>query len=150
MQNASLWCGVILLIYSIVMFVQSLSLQYYAKFGLGPGPGFFPIWLSGALGVLSLIFIFRALKRPVPLQDILPHGQGLKNVLSTLGAVLLFILIAKTTGFTIACTLMLSIVLKGQYGWRKGLAISLSITLVLLVIFQHLLDVPLPVNMWGW
>jgi putative tricarboxylic transport membrane protein len=132
------------------MFVKSFSLQYYAYGSLGPGPGFFPLWLNGGLVVLSLIFIGGAFKHPEISKNILPHGQGLKNVLATLAAVLLFIFIARTTGFAIASTLMLMAVLGRVYNWRKALTIALCITLVLLVLFQHLLDVPLPVNIWGW
>jgi hypothetical protein len=132
------------------MFFQSFSLKYSAYGGLGPGSGFFPLWLNGLLTILSLVFIAGSFKQPTLPKDILPHGQGLANVLSTLGAVLLFILIARTTGFVIASTLMLFIVLTRQFNWRKGLLISFTTTLVLLIIFQYLLEVPLPVNEWGW
>jgi putative tricarboxylic transport membrane protein len=147
-KNIGIWGGVLLAGYSIVLFVQSFDLHYYTRFG--PGPGFLPLWLSVGLFFLSAVFIVQSAKQPMLFKNKLPRGQRLSNVLSMLGAILLFIIIVRVTGFVTACTLMVFIVVRRHYHWRMGLLVALCISLVLLVVFQSILDVPLPDNYFGW
>ncbi|ALS20516.1 MULTISPECIES: tripartite tricarboxylate transporter TctB family protein [Paenibacillus] len=148
-QNAGVWGGLVLLIYAGVLFVESLSLRYYTAYG--PGPGFFPIWLNGVLIILALGYIWLSLRKEVILfKDIFPKGKDLKNVLSVPVSILIFMLIVNTTGFVIGCTVLLFLVLVRQYKWNLALGISLTTSVVLFVVFVTLMEVPLPVNIFGW
>ena len=59
-KNAGIWAGAFLLVFSAVLFQQSLELDYYNP--RGPGPGFLPRWLAGLLFVVSVFYIIDALK----------------------------------------------------------------------------------------
>lgn len=149
MKKAGVWAGVILLVYAVTIFYQSLSLDYSTR--LGPGPGFFPLWLSGILTVLALVYIFEAFKKDtVLLSDILPGGQAGKSILATLAGLILFPAVVSILGFVISSAMLLFIMFVRDYKWYTALGISVGLSLVLLVVFQSPLGVSLPVNDYGW
>lgn len=147
--NAGVWAGIFLLAFALVFFALSLSLKYYTKFG--PGPGLFPVWLSGALIITSLVYIWQSFKKQgVSWADVLPKGREMGNVLSVLGSVLLFMIIVNVTGFVIASTVLLFILLRREYKWHLGLGISAGVSVLLFLIFKSYFAIPLPVNGFGW
>lgn len=148
-QKANVWLGLAALVYGGLMFWYSLPMGYYTK--MGPGPGFFPIWISGIIIVLSIIFIGMSLKEAgVLFGDIIPKGRDLVNNLSVLAAVIVFMLIVNIAGFITACTVLMFMILGLQYKWHLALGISIVTAVVLFATFQFVLDIPLPVNMFGW
>jgi putative tricarboxylic transport membrane protein len=148
-KNAGFWTGMALLLFASVIFWQSFSLKYFTAFG--PGPGMFPRWLSAILIILSVIYIWQSVKQEVfQVGDIFPKGRELGNILSVLVSVIVFMLIVNVTGFTIASTVLLFIVLVREYKWISGLAISAATSIVLFVVFKILFNIPLPVNGFGW
>ena len=50
--------GTVFLLLAAFIAVESLKLRYYTA--LGPGPGFFPFWLSLILAGLSIIMLVQA------------------------------------------------------------------------------------------
>jgi putative tricarboxylic transport membrane protein len=147
--NAGIIAGLVILIYSCVIFWLSFDYDYYTN--LGPGPGLLPMWLSGALIVLSILYMFECVRKEVVLvKDILPKGRELGGVLTALGVILLFMIIVNTTGFVIACTLLLFLLLVREFKWYWGLGISAGASILLFIVFYTLLGVPLPVNAFGW
>ncbi|MGM7722733.1 tripartite tricarboxylate transporter TctB family protein [Metabacillus sp. Hm71] len=149
MKNIGVWVGLLLLLFAGIIFWQSLSLEYYGQYG--PGPGLLPIWLSGLLGVLSIIYIFSSLKeKNNSVFDLLPKGKVLMKLLSILGSIFLFIIISPYSGFVIASMIVLLILLSPEYKWYSSLGISAAITMILFLGFKTVLNIPLPVNMWGW
>lgn len=148
-QNAGVWAGILILIFACVIFSQALTLDYYTT--LGPGPGLFPLWLSGILIVLSILYIFQSIKKEaVSFAEILSKGRGLGNVVAVLGSVIVFMLIVNFTGFIVASTVLLFILLVREYKWHWGLGISAGVSILLFVVFQVFLGIPLPVNALGW
>lgn len=148
-KSAGVYAGIIVLIYSIIIFYQSLNLGYYTP--LGPGPGFFPIWLSGLLIVLSLFYIIDSIKNEVmSITKILPKGKALQGVLSCVGGLILFCLTVPYTGFMISNSIMLLVMLVRDYKWYKALLASVAASFLLLFLFQMVLKVSLPVNDYGW
>lgn len=128
---------------------QASALEYYSK--QGPGAGFFPLWVNGGLIVLLAAFILLAFKnRSVRFEDILPKGADLANNLTVIGAILLFMLLVNITGFIVACTAMTFAVMARHYRWKAALTISLGVSVLLFVTFQYGLEIPLPVNMFGF
>lgn len=149
MKNAGVWVGFVLLLFSGTMFFSSLSLDYHGS--IGPGPGLFPLWLSGLLIVLTVLYIIESfIKNEVRVSDILPKGKALRRVLLFVGSFLFFLLIVPFTGFCVAGIAMLSIMFLQAYKWYVGMAISTVITLFFFVVFAVLLKIPLPVNSFGW
>nr|WP_239585890.1 tripartite tricarboxylate transporter TctB family protein [Bacillus mesophilus] len=149
MKNFGACLGIILLLFAGFVFWKSLSLEYYGPYGAGPG--LLPRWLSGTLAVLSILFIISSLsKEKIYFKDVLPRGKVLIRLLSIIGSIFLFILIAPYTGFNIASITVLMILLLPEYKWFSALGISTAVTVILFLSFNTLLKIPLPVNMWGW
>ncbi len=147
--SANVWAGVVVLLYAAVLLSESRSLIYYTK--NGPGPGFLPLWISGLLAVLAAAYIWTELKKEgVMLKDILPSGQALRNHLSVVAAIIIFMLMLDITGYVVASTVMMFITLIGQYKWHAALGISLSTAVLLLLLFQYVMDIPLPANSFGF
>ncbi|MDF2962929.1 MAG: tripartite tricarboxylate transporter family receptor [Paenibacillus sp.] len=149
MKNAGVWFGFFIFLLGCVLFWQSLSLDY--KSSIGPGPGLFPLWLSGGLILLSLLYIIESVRKEViRISDILPKGKGLGNVLVIIGSCVIFMIVVSFAGFVIAGTLLIFMLLVREYKWYRALGISFVIALATFVVFQTLLDVPLPVNEFGF
>lgn len=149
MKKAGVWAGIITLVYAIIIFQQSLSLEYSTR--LGPGPGFFPLWLSGILIVLTLCYIVDSIRHDViKVSEILPGGKASQNIVSTVAGLILFPIVVSYLGFVISATMLQFIMFVRDFKWYTALGISVSISVVLLVVFQSLLGVSLPVNDFGW
>lgn len=149
MKNAGVWAGLAILVYAATIFYQSLSLDYSTR--LGPGPGYFPFWLSGGLIVLSLLYIWNSAKdKLVSTADLWPKGKALFAILSMLGGLVIFSLILDYTGFVIAGSILLFTMFIHDFKWYTALGASVAVVIILFFVFQSLLGVSLPVNEFGW
>jgi uncharacterized membrane protein YhdT len=149
MKNAGVWVGCFILVFALTIFSIALTYEYYGS--VGPGPGLFPLWLSGALIVLSLLYIAESMfKNKISFKDILPRGKGLRNTILFILSFILFMIIVPWTGFCIAGIIMLFIVFLPSYKWYVGLGISTLVTIFFFFVFYNLLKIPLPVNSLGW
>jgi hypothetical protein len=149
MKSAKVGIGLVLVAFSALILVQSFSFHYYTKYG--PGAGFFPVWMSGALLVLSLVFIAEStLGKDAKGEAILPRGKSLGYILATVAGVALFLLLVPPLGFTFPCAIMLSLMLIGFYKWYVSVPLALATSFLLLVAFQSLLGLSLPVNAFGF
>lgn len=149
-SNAGVWAGVVILGFAAVIFSQSLDLDYSTR--LGPGPGFFPLWLSGLLIVLSLCYLWSSVKQKViDVRDLLPPNPvARRNILLTICGVVIFPLVVDDLGFVVSGSILLFIMFMREYKWYLAVGISVATSLLLFFIFQSLLGVSLPVNEFGW
>ena len=148
-KNAGVWAGAILLAYSALLFQQSLLLDYYNPYG--PGPGFLPLWLSGLLFIVALLYILDSIKAEVvKLVDLLPHDDARVDIALMLIGLCLFALLVESIGFVLAGTQLIFLMTVRKFKWYYALPTAASIAVVLLVVFQKLLGVSLPVNDFGW
>lgn len=149
MKNAGVLAAIVILVFGGIIFSQSLTLDYYNR--LGPGPGFFPLWLSGGLIFLTFVYFWEAIKKDVILiANILPERKAFINILSTVGSLVFFAATLDILGFVLSGTIMLFFMLSRDYKWYIALMISFITIFVLFYIFNVLLGVSLPVNMFGW
>ncbi|WP_053365774.1 tripartite tricarboxylate transporter TctB family protein [Bacillus sp. FJAT-27245] len=149
MKNIGLYVSLLFLTIGGIVLIQSLSLNYYSEFG--PGPGLLPMWISGLMIILSIINIFSSLKKDaIKFADVMPKGEGLKNVLLTAGTLLLFIVTVPYIGFVLASFLMLFLLFLRGYKWYIGMGLAAGIALFVFWLFGSILSVPLPVNSFGW
>ncbi|MBD1379552.1 tripartite tricarboxylate transporter TctB family protein [Metabacillus arenae] len=150
MRNYGVWVGIFILLFSIFMVNSSLKYEYYGQYG--PGPGFFPLWLSGLLGVFSILFILDSLRKNnrITFSDVFPKGKILLSVLKVVFSILLFILISPFLGYIISSILIMLILLIPDFKWITSISTAVSVTIVLFVVFNIILDIPLPANIWGW
>jgi putative tricarboxylic transport membrane protein len=125
---------------------ESWSLEYYTN--LGPGPGFFPLWLGVVMGGLSLAWLVQVSGRKGGPEDvaILPERMGIVRILSTLAALAAMAGLMNLFGFQLAMFLLLVFLLKVL--GRQALWVTLVVALLGSVGVYHLfgayLDVPLP------
>ena len=149
MRKAGVWMGIALLIWSLVAFKMSSSYVYYSKYG--PGPGLFPLWISGIFIVISILYIIESIRKEgVSVNEVLPKGKDLNYILKIMGSIALFVILAPYTGYSIASIVMLFILFYGKYKWYSGLGIAIATTLILFLVFQKYLRIPLPLNEFGW
>jgi hypothetical protein len=146
--NVGVAVGLCIFVFAALIFYQSFDFSYYSEFG--PGPGFFPLWLSGLLMVLSAVHIWHSLKKnPVFFKDVLPKSRELKILGKIAASVILFVVIVPVTGFTLASTLILFLLFYPELKWYTALGASVATTAVVFVTFQVLLHIPLPVSAIG-
>ena len=149
MQNLGVWVGIILLIYASGMFWQALSLKYYTQFG--PGPGLFPLWLSGNLIAITLLFIWQSVKKDAfQFRVLFPNKKAIGNVVSLWGSIILFMVMLNFTGFTIASSVLLFTLFIRGYNWPWALGLSIGVSVFLFLTFDKAFGIPLPVNALGW
>lgn len=146
--KGEVWVGIFLIVFSLVFFIQSFSLPYSGLEGIGAG--FFPTWLSGILLILSVCYIYSALRREDSQSEPMPKGKALLNILFILLCMIGFIILVTFLGFVITSTLFLFVLLYRNYRWYMNIGISLGISLVIFFVFNSLLGVTLPVNGFGW
>ncbi|MEN6499040.1 MAG: tripartite tricarboxylate transporter TctB family protein [Rectinema sp.] len=150
MRRTSLAAGIVFFVFSLTVIAASWSLEYYSF--IGPGPGFFPFWLSLVLGLLSVVWIVQILRstpkswKGTGEERLFPRGTALFRLLSIVGALCFMIIFMEPLGFQLsmfAFMIFLLIVL-GQVKILTTLIIAASSSFGLFKVFTMLLDVQLP------
>jgi hypothetical protein len=148
MINARYLIGGVLLVCAVFIFrsaVVPILRQTRSR------PGFFPVWLSGLLVLLSILYIIDSIRsEKVALKDILPQGKELKKVLALLGGMILFIVMVPYTGFLTASIVLLLILFSLDYKWYSGILISGAVGITACYVFKNFLSVPLPPGPFGF
>ncbi len=148
MRRVNQVAGLLFFVGSILVMWESHGLEYYTP--LGPGPGFFPFWLSGILAFLSGIWLIQESRRPSePLEEgFVPSGRAVLRILAILAALTLMGLLMDTVGFRLAALAFLLFLLLVL--GRQNLALTAVIAVVgsfgLYYLFTSYLDVFLPAS----
>lgn len=113
-----------------------------------PGPGFFPFWAGVVLAILSLISLFRSLKK----RDVLSlSGFKSPKLLLVTAALLAYLLLLETLGFLIVTFLFLLLLFRIEYrGWGVSAMLALVAAGFSFAIFQLWLKTQLPVGPFGF
>jgi len=130
---------------------EALKLRYYSP--LGPGPGFFPVWLAVLLAVLAAAMFWHAtFGRPEPMPgDFFPDRTGLLRIGAVVIALLGVVALIESVGF---CLVMLAfysfllLVLGRQHPVVTGL-IAFAGSFGVYYVFVRWLAVSLPVGVFG-
>ncbi|MHB0868919.1 MAG: tripartite tricarboxylate transporter TctB family protein [Chloroflexota bacterium] len=125
---------------------QALRLQFYTP--LGPGPGFFPLWLGLILTVISVLWFGQVSLRPVaPMEkNFIPDRSGTFRILAILGALVAYTALLDLFGYrltTLAFLLFLLAALGRQHPLITG-AVALAGSFGVYHVFLYWLSVPLP------
>jgi hypothetical protein len=131
---------------------ESLDHNYYGS-DFGPGPGFFSFWLGILLIVLSLVQLVMTYRRPAePLPDgFIPNREGVKRILSIMGALAASLLLMNYLGFSLTMTGFCIFLLRrlGRQSWWLTLVLSAAAGFGMAYLFA-LLQVFLPKGFLGF
>ena len=146
MQRIQQGAAVCFVIFSALVVWGSLSLEYYTK--LGPGAGFFPLWLGLAMGGLSLVWLAQVSRRtgkPVSPASF-PERAGIVRILAIIASLAGAALVMNVLGFQVAMFLLLIFLLLvlGRQSLWLTVIIALAGSVGVYRVFVTYLDVPLP------
>jgi putative tricarboxylic transport membrane protein len=120
---------------------------------VGPGPGFFPLWLGIGLVLFSFALIFPSIRKPRSearreAQSWKPFGRALAGWL----AVMIAIALLGKLGFAftfVALTIFLIVALDRRSP-LLALAVGIGLAAAFHILFVVALDVSLPKAVWGF
>jgi putative tricarboxylic transport membrane protein len=147
-MNRGVWAGIFILLFALLFFLQSLAFPYIGP--LGPGPGFFPVWLSGILFILAILYIIESIKGANASEEPVPDKKALKNIVFIVACMIVFAVMLPYAGFVLSGTVFLFLLLYREYRWYANLGISFGISFFTFWLFGSVLGVALPVNPLGW
>ncbi len=137
---------------------QARGMEYMSP--IGPGPGFFPLWLGLILTGLSAVWLFsvmRSEKQGAP-RRFLPEWRGLRRILLIMGTIIAVGLAMEVVGFQLAMFAFVAFVLTalGWRGWTLTAILSAVLSFGVYHTFTSWLDVTLPqasieiLSRWGF
>jgi putative tricarboxylic transport membrane protein len=153
MKKADLITGIVLLVLSGLVIGEAWRMPDSASFG--PGAGFLPFWVGVILAVLAVLLLVSVWTRQVTEKDISSPFPGKKAMLAitgVLGGLAAYILLIEVLGFLVDTFLYVAFLLGvvERERWRLTVSVALFTTIGLYVIFQVLLTIGLPKNMFGF
>jgi putative tricarboxylic transport membrane protein len=130
---------------------QSLALPQMDD--LGPGPGFFPLWLSLIGAVLSLLLAIETARLPVMGDgaSLIPDGAALYRILAIIALLAGSAAALDYLGWRLTA-LLLSVILLPALGARSPLIVipfALAAGFGVFHVFYYWLKVPLPIGTFG-
>ncbi len=135
--------------------VMGGSSQMPPSASFGPGAGFLPFWLGALLAVLATLLFVSAWRRPATEKDnasVLPGKQALFTVSLVMGGLAGYILLIEVLGYLMDTFLFVLFLMKvvEREKWFLALKVATATTIGLFLIFQILLQITLPSNMFGF
>lgn len=131
---------------------ESLDHNYYG-IDFGPGPGFFSFWMGLLLILLAVAQIVMTWRRPAePLPaGFIPGKEGVKRMLSILGALVASLLLMNTLGFSLTMLGFCIFLLRrlGRQAWWLTLVLAVAASFGTTYLFR-LLQVMLPKGFLGF
>ncbi|MGE5607236.1 MAG: tripartite tricarboxylate transporter TctB family protein [Bacteroidota bacterium] len=143
--------SIVLLVLALVLGFQSLQMRYFTS--LGPGPGFFPLWLSILMAILAVtMFIQATFGKAGPLPaNFIPDREACKKMGSVVAAIIGVILLLEPLGFcfTMFGFYLFLLTTLGRQNWVTRIIIALSGSFGMYYAFVHWLACPLPIGLLG-
>ena len=137
-------------ILAIFIAFGAISLKYYTQ--LGPGPGFFSLWLSFFLAIVSLSMGIASWVKPPEkkIDTFLPEREGLIKIGAVILSLIFTIVMLEPLGFRLTMVIIYIFLLwmLGQRG-ISTLIIALAGSFGVYQIFVDFLSVPLPIGFLG-
>ncbi len=152
MKKGWMVASLLFLALAIFVFVESFDYPYIDR--LGPGPGFFPFWLSLITGTLSLLLIIqtgRGKEKIDYARRLWPQAEGTKRIVTILGSLGACLFFLENLGFRLALfafLLFLPLAL-GTRNWIAALIFSVIGSFGIFHIFYYWLKLPLPIGFLG-
>lgn len=150
MRRADQIAGLGLLVFGVWYSAVALGYPYWGPGG--PGAGFLPAWLGGAMATLAALLLARATRAPEAVPRWLPSGEGLRRLLAVLGATIAFVAALKVTGMILGTALFLVVVLRlvERLPWAGAITVAIATPALNFLIFTYWLRVPFPTGLLGF
>lgn len=151
MKRPNQIAGIVLLLFSAFMAREAFDMTYYTP--LGPGPGFFPFWVSVFIGLLSAIVLFQATfhrSDPMP-EDFFPSRFGYYRVAAVTFGMIFVVVAMESLGFRLAMLpfLLFMLYALGKQNLLVTSLVALAGSFGVFYVFNDWLQVPLPIGMFG-
>jgi putative tricarboxylic transport membrane protein len=142
------WQAAAFVLLAIFAFFAFESLRLSLRDALGPGPGFFPFWLSVAGGILGLWLLIQLHRGRVDIdsETLKFDRAGLRGVALVLAGLIAATASLEWLGFRLAMLLLLVylLVVLGVRNWLAIALFALAGSFGVFHVFSGLLKVPLP------
>ncbi len=150
MRRAHQIAGLAFLALALFLGWHATRLPYYSA--LGPGPGFFPVWLCGILAVLALIALASTLRAAdgQAAERFWPEREAWPSLLSAVAGLVFVVLAMSSLGY-VATLFVFSLVLVVMLGTRNPLiiiAVTLLASFGTSAVFARYLKQALPAGTW--
>lgn len=142
--NSGVIAGAMILCLGIVTLIMSFQYSYSGI--VGPGPGFFPFWLSLFLIILAPLYMYESFKEKNTSNEEWPKGESMKRIIFIFMALILFLTLFILCGFIVAGIFFLALLFYKEYKWYTTAMMSVGITAIMYVVFDLLLKVYLPTS----
>lgn len=151
MKRAHQVTAVVCIVFAAFVMRRSLALRLHTP--LGPGPGYFPFWLSAVFGGLGLIMLVQATSGRVETgpADLLPTPAGSRRIAAILGALVGAVVLMNPLGFrltSLAFYLFLLTTLS-RTRWVVTLLVAVAGSFGVYHVFASFLRITLPVGLLG-
>lgn len=152
MRRADVTGGVITVLFGVFAVTQAAKLDYWSRFG--PGPGFIPLWssiiiLSG--GILLVLQGFR--KKPTAARTVTnDKTRGLITVGVVIGLTMVAAVLMSYLGFAASMFLYVLVLIGGigRHRWYVAVCSAALTAISFYVVFATWLQVPLPKGVLGF
>ena len=139
---------------ALSVFTIVSSFEYPYKDRLGPGPAFFPLWMSIITGALSLaLFIQTTWGKSVSAAaaTLFPEPQGAMRIMVIIIALLVCLALLDLLGFRISLFLFLLFLPwgLGEKNWWVALIFAVAGSFGIFHVFYYWLKTPLPMGVFG-
>ena len=139
---------------ALSIFTMVLSFEYPYHDKLGPGPGFFPFWMSLITGILSLALFFQTTwgrSMADVNATLLPGREGARRIIVIMVGLVGCLALLDPLGFRISLLLFLLFLPfgLGMRNWWVILIFALAGSFGIFHIFYYWLKTPLPIGVFG-
>ena len=144
--------GAVSLLVAVFFVRAALGLHYYTP--LGPGPGFFPLWLSILLAILSVAMFWKATfgKPEAMPTDFYANLSGYLRIGAVVASLVGIIVLMEPLGFCLVMLVFYLFVLAvlGHQHPLVTVIIALIGSFGVYYVFVHWLATPLPIGLFGF
>ncbi|HWP24004.1 MAG TPA: tripartite tricarboxylate transporter TctB family protein [Candidatus Binatia bacterium] len=149
-EKGDLIAGACLAVFGFYVISVAVKLPYVSD--VGPGPGFFPLWLGIGLVLFSACLIFASLRAPSVDVKSAPPWKGTGRALAAWFALMAAIALLGTLGFSLSFVLLtvFLIVALDRRPPLRALGVGVALAATFYLIFVAALDVSLPKAIWGF
>jgi putative tricarboxylic transport membrane protein len=139
------WQAAVAVLLLVFAFFAFESLQLSLRDALGPGPGFFPFWLSVVGGLLAVVLLMQVARGRVEFESQTLNFE-LRPVALVLGGLIVATALLEAVGFRIAMLALLVYLLLalGVRNWIAIALFALAGSFGVFHVFTGLLKVQLP------